>query len=400
MQNSRIWTALGVIVVAIGTSSCQIGGASLTSTSLAPGVVATTRAPSAESVPPASTNSSRAPQTKPPLEGIIDMGVQTPYLQHQPFPTIDLSPLDAYAGAFAGVVVNEGWSQLEPKQGVYDWTPLKRSLAAVSVWNAQHSSTPVGVKLRVFAGYSAPSWVTSQSGVVTEVVHGVSVEMGRWWTPVYEAAWRTFQRALASAFDTDPLIRQVSVSSCSSSTGEPFVVSGALLSQRDLRAAGWSVGAQVACLKNALSDYANWRETPVTFAMNALYDPATPGQPDVSVLDAIARECARSGATGGPTCILGNNDLSPTLASTVLSGPLITEIQSLISQGLRPLVYFQTNGTRLSCSTIDAGLSYHARSIEVWSPRDGYPGFTVVPPAVLAQWNRALQSQSSSVPCP
>ena len=341
---------------------------------------------------PTSTPSTPAPRQKPPLLGLLDMGVQTSYQRGQPFPPTDPSGLDAYAGAFGGIVVNEAWSQLEPTAGSEQWGPLDQSLAAVSSWNASHPTTPLGVKLRIFAGRSAPGWVTAESGTVTIVVHGRPVTVGRWWTPPFEAAWHAFQQALAARYDPDPLVRQVSVSSCSSSTGEPFVVSGARTSQANLAAAGWSIGAQEQCLDGALSDYSGWKRTPITFAFNPL---PTPTGPDTTLMDQVMQECAASAAHDGPQCIVGNNDLSPTVATSAYSGPTIAQIQRLEAGVDPPTVYFQTSGSRLTCQTISTGLGYHARSIEIWPPDGNYRGFAVQRAATLTQWNRALISGTS-----
>ena len=54
---------------------------------------------------------------KQPLRGLVDMGVQTSYLLDTPFPTVDISAITPYAGAFGGIVVNESWAQLEPSAG-------------------------------------------------------------------------------------------------------------------------------------------------------------------------------------------------------------------------------------------------------------------------------------------
>jgi hypothetical protein len=327
------------------------------------------------------------------------MGVQKPYLEDQPFPTIDMTPLNNYVGAFAGVVVNESWSQLEPLPGDFNWTPLTQSLQAVSNWNQLHPNGQVGVKLRIFAGYSAPNWVIQQSGSVNENIHGINVTMGRWWTSSFQSAWHNFQLALGAKFDSDPLIRQVSVSSCSSSTGEPFVVSGSIFSQRNLAAAGWNIQEQEQCLNNAIGDYSNWKTTPITFAMVALYDPSTPGVPNSQLLNEIVQKCASSKSQGGPTCIVGNNDLASTAIYSRFTAPFLSEISSLYSTGNGPTVYFQTTGTRLTCQTINFGLKYHASSIELWSPDGNYPGFTVVPPSTLSSWNQALRNHASTVAC-
>ncbi len=375
------------LIVAVSLTACS--GASITST-------ASKHAGAPLGSSPAATGDTPAAQAeKPQLRGLIDMGIQTSYQTGQPFPVTDPSTVDAYAGAFSGIVVNESWSQLEPAPAVEQWGPLDQSLAAVSAWNAAHPSTPLGVKLRIFAGRSAPAWVTSQSGTVTIDVHGRQVSVGKWWTPPFEAAWHAFQLALAARYDSDALVRQVSVSSCSSSTGEPFVVSGALSSQANLKAAGWTPQAQEQCLSRALSDYSGWKHTPITFAFNPI--PTSQG-PDATFMNYAMSECAASASHGGPECIVGNNDLSPNIASSKYSGPVVAQIQQLQTGGNSPIVYFQTSGARLDCQTIATGLTYHAQSIEIWPPNGNYLGFSSQSATTLSQWNQALIS-GTSVSC-
>ncbi len=316
------------------------------------------------------------------------MGVQTPYQTGQPFPVTDPSTLDAYAGAFRGIVVNESWSQLEPGSGDEQWAPLDQSLAAVTAWNTAHPTTPLGVKLRIFAGRSAPAWVTAQSGTVDIRVHGRAVTLGRWWTPPFESAWHAFQLALAARYDTDPLVRQVSVSSCSSGTGEPFSVSGGPASLAGLEAAGWTPQAQERCLSGALSDYSGWKRTPVTFAFNPLY---TPSGPDVTFTERIMQDCAGSSARGGPECVLGNNDLSSP-APQGQSGPVYAQIATLAARHPAPAVYFQTVGAAVTCQTLALGTTYHASSVELWPPNGSLPGFRAFPATTLASWNQSLTS--------
>jgi len=386
----QLFGGVGTVLLAAALlTACS--GTSATSTP------ATHGATGGQSTPGAPSGSAANPGQKPPLRGLIDMGIQTPYQSGQPFPVTDPNTLDAYAGAFSGIVVNESWSQLEPTQGVEQWAPLDQSLAAVSAWNAAHPSTPLGVKLRIFAGRSAPAWVTSQSGTVDLVVNKVreQVTVGKWWTPPFESAWHSFQLALAARYDADPLVRQVSVSSCSSSTGEPFVVSGGLSSQANLKAAGWTPQAQGQCLSGALSDYSGWKHTPITFAFNPL--PTGQG-PDATFMDQLMGDCAASASQGGPECIVGNNDLSPNIADSKYSGPAVAQMQHLQTGGNPPVVYFQTDGARLECPTIATGLTYHAQSIELWSPNGHYAGFSTQSAATLSQWNQALVS-GGSVSC-
>ncbi len=371
-----------------------LASGSLAAACMGSGTTVSTVHPGPSASPAGSTASPGAPAAtggvKAPLTGLIDMGNQYAYQHGQPFPTTDPSSLDAYAGAFSGIVVNESWSQLEPSPGVEDWAPLDQSLAAVQSWNDQHPSTPLGVKLRIFAGYSAPSWVVSASGPTVTIVNRHNTKnVGRWWTTPFRQAWDSFQHALAARYDTNPLVREVSVSSCSSSTGEPFVVSGAKLSRQALAAAGWTTQLQESCLDGALADYSGWNHTPITFAFNSL---STPSGPSATFTDQVMRACAGSEAAGGPDCIIGNNDLSATAPSGTWSSQTYAGIAALTATSDRPGVYFQTVGAPVDCSAMAVATTYHAGSVELWPPAPGVTGFGTIPVATLSAWNTALRA--------
>ena len=350
------------------------------------------RAPTTTPSSVRSSPTTQAPSsgTKVPLTGLVDMGIQSAYQRGQPFPTTDPGALDAYAGAFGGIVVNESWSQLEPSPGVEQWAPLDRSLAAVQAWNDAHPSTPLGVKLRIFAGYGAPSWVVQQAGPpVTLVTKGGARSVGRWWTTPFRQAWSSFQHAMAARYDPDPLIRAVSVSSCSSITGEPFVISGSVSAQQALTSAGWSPQAQENCLAGALADYSGWVRTPVTFAFNTL---GTPSGPDADVTAQLMRSCAASHSHGGPTCVLGNNDLSSEAPSGRQSS-VYSEITSLwAAMPGEVAVYFQTVGAGVDCPAVDVAVAHHAGSVELWPHNHAYLGFSAFPASTLAGWDAALRT--------
>jgi len=392
MRHGTLKLRLVAGAVCVGALAAACGSARHTSS----------QAPPPGSVPVSSATSSTTTSgtfagsagRKTPLSGLIDMGYQGPYSDDQPFPPTDPSALDAYAGAFSGIVVNESWSQLEPSAGVYDWAPLDTSLANVSAWNLQHPSTPLGVKLRVFAGQSAPDWVVALSGpkvTVTIGLHGEkTVSVGRFWTTPFRQAWSTFQHALATRYDSNPLIRAVSVSSCSSSTGEPFIVPVAgRVNSATLLGAGWSVQAQESCLQEALADYSGWHETPVTFAFSPL--PTAPGF-DQSFTNSIMADCASSGASGGPQCLLGNNGLSSQAPTSKAIGSTYAEIAKLeqTPEPDRPGVYFQTVGSPLDCQAMSVATAFHASSVEVWPPIGRLKGFSAIPAGTLAQWNQDL----------
>jgi len=330
---------------------------------------------------------------KKPLSGLIDMGVQSAYTLDIPFPTVDTSAITPYAGAFEGIVVNEGWGQLEPSPGHEKWGDLDASLAAVTSWNTAHPSTPVGVKLRIFGGNTAPAWAKSLGGApLTIETKGVSKTFGRWWTQPYAHAWSSFQHALAAKYDGNPLVRAVSVSSCATLTGEPFVMNMTKPAIQTMQAAGWTPEAQQRCLQGAVADYAGWAHTPITFAFNP-YRTVVNGvaSPDPSVTTDVMGTCARSRAHGGPECVLGNNALSD-IAATGRSAPVYAEIDALWQTTPAHVgVYFQTVSAAVDCASIALAVAHHAASVEVWPPNHHYEGFAAVSAEVLRQWNGALR---------
>jgi hypothetical protein len=366
----------------------------------------TTSSSGQPSAPVASTTSSSTPTSgsgavKPALAGLIDMGVQTSYQLDLPFPAVDTSVITPYAGSFAGIVVNETWAQLEPTQGSEDWSALDASLAAVSQWNAAHTSTPIGVKLRIFAGNTAPAWAKALGGpTVTISTKGVSKTYGQWWSTPYRQAWSSFLHAMAIRYDSNPLVQAVSVGSCATLTGEPFVMNLGGPAIKVMEAAGWTTQAQESCLEGALADYSGWTRTPVDFAFNP-YRTVEAGKAvlDQSFTDQVMQACADSRSHGGPTCVLGNNGLSAT-AATDRSGPVYAQIDALWQETPGHVgVYLQTVGSGVDCAAIDVAISHHASGVELWPPNHAYQGFAGIQSTTLAQWNSALRSDSG-LDCP
>ncbi len=327
---------------------------------------------------------------KPLLVGLIDKGSETPYHQGVPYPVVDTTDVAAQSPAFAGIVVNQTWSQLEPSQGTFDFTTLDSSLAAVSAYNAQHLEAPLGVRLRVFAAYAAPDWAKTLDGppitVPANLPANTGGTLGQWWKPGYRSAWAALQQALAARYDSNPLLREVAVSSCSTLTAEPFVMAPGTV--KAATADGWTTAAQRACLDGALADYAPWARTAVYFPMNPLAG-------DESVTDEVMQHCASSRANGGPWCVLANNALSPDSATTGRSAPVYNEMNALWSAHppATPIA-FQMNGpdNATYCAAIGVAVTYHAQSVELWPAVPGQGGFTTVPTATLVAWGNALRN--------
>ena len=336
------------------------------------------------------TPPSRPAKTKPQLSGLVDKGSEAPYHEGMPYPVVDLTDVAAQSPAFAGIVVNQTWSQLEPNPGQFDFSTLDSSLAAVTAYNAQHVAAPLGVRLRVFAAYAAPDWAKSLDGPPIVVPPNLPADtggtLGRWWMPGYRSAWASLQRALAKRYDSDPVLQEVAVSSCSSLTAEPFVIGGEVVALAE--ADGWTPAEQQSCLDGALSDYAPWSHTSIYYPMNPLLG-------DQSITTEVMQRCAASAATGGPSCILANNDLSPVSATTGRSAPVYAEMSTLWSAGgSKSPIALQMDGPSSAtyCAAIGVAVSYHAESVELWPATAGQPGFTTVPTATLSAWSNALRN--------
>ena len=248
------------------------------------------------------------------------------------------------------------------------------------------------MKLRIFGGNTAPTWAKSLGGSpITVMTKGISHTYGRWWTAPYAKAWSSFQHALAARYDDNSLVRAVSVSSCATLTGEPFVMNMTRSAIQTMQAAGWTPQAQQRCLAGALADYSGWLRTPITFAFNP-YRSVTNGiaTADPSVTIQVMQVCAQSRVHGGPECVLGNNALSANAASG-RSGAIYSEIDSLWQRTTgRAEVYFQTVGAGVDCAGIALGIAHHATSVELWPPNHRYQGFAAVPIDTLRQWNQDL----------
>ena len=347
---------------------------------------------------PAGINSKSSTTVKPPLVGLVDMGAQQPYQLGQNFPIVNLSELGNDYQAFKGIVINETWAQLEPSQGNYDWTDLDNSLSAVNNYNLSHPSYQLSVKFRIFGGKTAPEWAKNLGGSPVTLITGKSRlvgTFGRWWTSSYNEAWSTFLHALASRYDNNSLVRAVAVTSCGSSTGEPFVLSLNGQNAIALENAGWTVQAEESCLKGIFSDYSGFKITPIDLASNPLEVLVNnKASSDLAFTEQIMSKCATSQKNGGPICVLGNNDLSNSV-TTLRPASIYSEIDTLWNAKPNSFgVYFQTvaPNQNVGCQAISIAISHHATSVELWPPQGKIPGFSSIPLSSLKQWNSDLIS--------
>jgi hypothetical protein len=218
---------------------------------------------------------------KPPQSGLVDMGDISFYNDpSNPIPQFTLSDLNDYPQSFSEIVLNVTWAQLQPNgpgpQGL-DTSVITNAINQLNKFNSDNN-TDVGIKLRVWGGYTAPDWAKNIDGPAITVTGPGTVDpnkdqtetIGRFWSADYINAWTSFQSELAGALDGNPAILGISNTAGAAATDEPFVpLHPNQVGQ--LEAAGYRDAAEIRTLRNAVADYAQWSTTPLDYTMNLFH---------------------------------------------------------------------------------------------------------------------------------
>lgn len=310
------------------------------------------------------------PAVKVPIAGLIDMQNIAWHNGDGGQPTFTMTHVQQFPGLFGGIVVNATWSAIQPSAtGPLDFSAIDAALAQIRTYNAANPSAPLGVKLRVYAGTSTPDWAKQLDGnplALQRNPQGCAasaspcpITVGLYWTADFIAAWRALQAALAARYDTEPLIRQVAVTSCAPQTDEPFVPSVGDANHAALLAAGYTDAAEQACLMGAIDDYAAWTYTLVDYTFN-VFGSVSGGADPAFTLSVMTACRARLGAR----CVLDNHALSAPLRAADMQ--VYEQIQTL-----GPPANFQTESPQGDgcqwIAPIAEGISLGAEAIEVWT---------------------------------
>lgn len=333
--------------------------------------------------------------TKPVLVGLVAMG---PSLTLTP-PTNTFAELNAHPGVYSAAVIGLTWAQLEPSQGVFDDTALNAALANLATYNQQNPSTPVVGKLRIFMGIGTPTWVAQATGAVTISDSFGSGTVGEFWTPQYDALWVALQNHLAGEFDTDARIGEVAITSCSSLTGEPFIVPQDQASIANLHAAGYTDAQQFACLSNAPNDYAAWKNTPLDYSINQITQTDV-GNVAINTAFPIQVMTAFRAALG-TRGVVANHGFQPTLATNAV--PVYNEFQALYSAAtaantISPLEFQSVSQTVDWTQTIPDALTYHPTEFEMWDTTAVTGGLAPLTQAQLASFAAQIKAQYPATP--
>ena len=316
-----------------------------------------------------------ADDAKPALRGLISMGAYK-FVSAGGEPVNTLAPLLAKPGIFGGIAIIASWGGLQPTPGaaLADNNAIDQALAEVRSYNAANPARPLAVKLRVWSGFMAPSWAMALDGAPIAVTDGNKPrQLGRFWASGYRKAWAEFQALLAARYDSEPLIHEVSVTSCMSITAEPFFLPTDAGIQGPVRAAGFTDAAYQDCLTDAISDYAPWKTSRIVLAVNPFRAAAGAGDP--AFTEGVMQACRTA---IGERCVFDNHDLDATPVSTIL--PIYAAMQKL-----GPEIEFQTYRETPEDfeGTIRKGIALGASSIELWQD---FKGFPLVPDQTLKAW--------------
>ncbi|MCB8882577.1 Hint domain-containing protein [Acidisoma cellulosilytica] len=322
---------------------------------------------------------------KSPQSGLVDMGDIEFYNDpSDPTPPFNITDLTEFAGSFSEIVLNVTWAQLEPTEnGQLDLSAITDAIAALDVYNAAEG-TDVGIKLRVWGGYTAPDWAKTIDGPPITVTgtgtidpdQDVTETLGRFWTADYNDAWASFQTMLAKTYDGNSLIRGISNTAGASASDEPFVPLHP--DQVDeLEAGGYRDAAEELTLRNAIADYAAWSTTPLDYTMNEFHleDGGTVvGDADVTL--AVLQEAENSSRP----VQAGNHALNdpPDLADSFVYAQIAAD--AALDPATVPASYQTASPVNLGSyanwpSVIAEGVTSNAGDIELWDA-PGTTGFT------------------------
>jgi hypothetical protein len=348
-----------------------------------------------------------AKEIKPLLKGLVSMEDARCLNANNNQCVPDNSMSDAYSmpHILHGVVINVTWTQLEPQPGKFTFRPIDEALENVARYNATFNTQPLRAILRVETGQMAPDWVKNMSGGPVSILrrsNKVPITVPLFWTTDYRKAWRGLQNHLAARYDANPLIAQISNTSCSHESDEPYVNPVDSTSIIALYNAGYTNGKFLDCLLASIHDYDAWHVTRIDFTQNTFENiivDTTNGEPQgrtappdldstISVIKAFRA------ALGERRAIIGNHDL------TDPPHPANVDLYKAL-QALGKPIEFQTGSPGVPGSggtttgefadwngTIKLGADIGATAIEVW------PSFTFKGKPIQDGWN-TIQCNSS-----
>jgi hypothetical protein len=271
-----------------------------------------------------------------------------------------------------GVSLREGWNDLEPREGVFDWTYLDSAVATAAAARKQ-------VLIRISTEAGRPSWVdtavaTAGGSFFTFDNNGVTATIPVFWDPTYLAKETAMIAALGAHFTNNQTVKVVAVSFANAASEDwnvphtpDYVTQWLALgytTQKMLDAGRQAIDATMSAFPNQY----------VTLAVGG-NGPSLDPTPDYVARNAVVN--AR--AVWGGRLIVQKNDLStfiPTAPGTGTLYQMISDFQpgvagQMVFQCFGDQSYRVNGGVRISPSaalteSVDNGVSYGEKYIEIY----------------------------------
>ena len=174
-----------------------------------------------------------------------------------------------------GVVINVTWSQLEPQEGQYNFTEINNSINFIELHNKLYPNKLWHAKLRVWYGNQLPQWYINQKNFfliprigIFNKPHITVLKEAKYWSNDFIQKTTLLNNALASMYDNNDIIRDVSMTACSSLTDEPFISPFDIISILSEINAGYTNEMYFSCLYNITSIYNAWHSTVLDYSIN------------------------------------------------------------------------------------------------------------------------------------
>jgi hypothetical protein len=337
------------------------------------------------------TVSNQTSGLKAPMHGLVSMGNIKFFNIPNGIPDNSLDDIYARPQSFDGVVLNINWSQLEATQGNFDSSVIDKALDDILAYNSKYPDKPLSIRLDVFAGTHAPDWAKNIGGSPITINKNIGAEtskkkvkvtIGRFWTKEFEQRWTELQNFLASKYDSEPLIHEVSFNSCTSIDDEPFRDNfNDAETVSNLHNAGFTDQLFKNCLIGSFDDYSGWKNTYVAYPFNIFFNtdsgkPVADADFTIQTMEAWKK-------------YMGNRGV---ISYHSLGSPIQGERQKLYDElkKIGPIIEFQLYSSQtIYVSAVAEGVSYGATAIEVW---DTPPNFSF-----MGYDNSTLQKLSAEI---
>ncbi len=221
-----------------------------------------------------------------------------------------------------GIVVQLEWASLQPnsplragERAALDTTWIERAIDDIETWNSVPGNNKLGIKLRVFAGIYTPQWVKNEAGSSTLDFKGSSFDgdFPHFWKTAFQTRFKELHHELAAKYDSEPLIKEVSISGCMIKNADMHRARGEYQNMNILIDAGLTWQKDRACQNWQVNAVAGkWDNTWVSVARPHFREfkkmSSKPSRSDwplnTSVMKETVETCRKAGS-----CISGNNSL-------------------------------------------------------------------------------------------